>query len=111
MTETAPGQPLPDRVKLEFCQVEPSPDEATRPIEIGEKAPITSSDRLCVVEIQNMEGEAIATFRVKETSRWLAQNNYRYVTGTNGMYRRVSTSGLGSMLGSADLEWWWKPIT
>jgi hypothetical protein len=33
---------------------------------------ITSGDGLCVVEIQNMEGDAIATFRLKETSRWLA---------------------------------------
>jgi hypothetical protein len=51
---------------------------------------ITSGDGLCVVEIQNMEGDAIATFRLKETSRWLEQNNYRYVRGTNGMYRRIS---------------------
>jgi hypothetical protein len=111
MTETAPAQLLPDRVKLEFCQVEPPPDEAARPIEIGKKPTITSSDRLCVVEIQNMEGEAIATFRVRETSRWLAQNNYHYIAGTNGLYRRVSTSLLGSILGSADLQWWWRPIT
>src|SRR6266487_1057202 len=111
MAQTTAVDTLPSQIALEFHQVEPPPDEDARPIEIGDNGSITSSDRLCVVEIQNMEGEAIATFRVKETSRWLAQNNYRYIAGTNGLYRRVSTSLLGSMLDSADLEWWWRPIT
>jgi hypothetical protein len=98
MTQTEPTHDLPQQIKLEFCQVEASPDEDTRRIEIGESGMITSGDGLCVVEIQNMEGDAIATFRLKETLRWLEQNNYRYVTGTNGMYRRIS---------KWELDWTW----
>ena len=90
MTQTEPTHDLPQQIRLEFYQVEAPLDEDTRRIEIGESGIITSGDGLCVVEIQNMEGDAIATFRLKETSRWLEQNNYRYVTGTNGMYRRIS---------------------
>jgi hypothetical protein len=90
MTQTEPTHDLPQQIRLEFYQVEAPLDEDTRRIEIGESDMITSGDGLCVVEIQNMEGDAIATFRLKETLRWLEQNNYRYVTGTNGMYRRIS---------------------
>src|ERR1700741_2743315 len=90
MTQTQPTHDLPQQIKLEFCQVEAPPDETTRRIEIGESGMITSGDGLCVVEIQNMEGDAIATFRLKDTLRWGEQNNYRYVTGKNGMYRRIS---------------------
>jgi hypothetical protein len=90
MTQTEPVYDLPHQIKLEFCQIEAPPDEDTRRSGIEESGMITSGDGLCVVEIQNMEGDAIATFRLKETLRWLEQNNYRYVTGTNGMYRRIS---------------------
>jgi hypothetical protein len=94
MAQTTPVETLPPQITLEFHQVEPLPDEGTRPIEIGENGSITSSDRLCVVEIHDMEGEPIATLRLKETSRWLAHNNYRYIAGTNGMYQRIATSWL-----------------
>ena len=93
MAQTTSEDALPPKIILEFHQVEPPPDEAARPIEIGDNGSITSSDRLCVVEIHNMEGEAIASFRLKETSRWLTQNNYRYIAGTNGMYQRISNWG------------------
>ena len=93
MAQTTAVDTLPPQIALEFHQVEPPPDEDARPIEIGDSGSITSSDRLCVVEIHNMEGEAIASFRLKETSRWLAQNNYRYIAGTNGMYQRISNWG------------------
>jgi hypothetical protein len=102
MTHTEPTYDLPHQIKLEFCQIEAPLDEDTRRIEIGERGMITSGDGLCVVEIQNMEGDAIATFRLKETSRWLEQNNYRYVTGTNGMYRRISNWGL---------DWTWAQLS
>jgi hypothetical protein len=93
MAQTTPIYTLPHQITLEFHQVEPSPDEDIRPIEIVDNDVITLRDRLCAVEIHNMQGEPIATFRLKETSRWLAQNNYRYVAGTNGMYRRISNWG------------------
>jgi hypothetical protein len=93
MAQTTAVDTLPPQITLEFHQVEPPPDERARPIEIGDNGSITSSDRLCVVEIHNMEGEAIGSFRLKETSRWLAQNNYRYIAGTNGMYQRISNWG------------------
>jgi len=102
MAQTTPICTLPPQITLEFHQVEPYPDQNIRPIEIGDNDIITSSDRLCVVEILNMQGEAIATFRLKETSRWLAENNYRYVAGTNGMYRRISNWGL---------DWTWAQPT
>ena len=100
MAQATPIYTLPQQITLEFHQVEPPPDDNTRRIEIGNNDVITSSDRLCVVEIHNMQGEAIATFRLEETSRWLAENNYRYVAGTNGMYRRISNWGL---------DWTWAP--
>ena len=65
MTHTEPTYDLPHQIKLEFCQIEAPLDEDTRRIEIGESGMITSGDGLCVVEIQNMEGDAIATFRLK----------------------------------------------
>jgi hypothetical protein len=49
-----------------------------------------------------MHGEPIATFRLKDTSRWLAENNYQYVAGTNGIYRRISNWGLVS---ESESEW------
>jgi hypothetical protein len=94
MAQTTPIYTLPHQIALEFHQVEPSADQGVRPIEIGDNDVITSSDRLCVVEIHNMQGEPIATFRLKDTSRWLAENNYQYVAGTNGIYRRISNWGL-----------------
>jgi hypothetical protein len=94
MAQTTPNFALPNEITLEFHQVEPSPDDDTRRIKIGCNDVITSSDRLCVVEIHNMQGEALATLRLRETSRWLAQNNYQYVPGTNGIYRRASNWGV-----------------
>ena len=54
MAQTTAVDTLPPQIALEFHQVEPPPDEDARPIEIGDNGSITSSDRLCVVEIHNM---------------------------------------------------------
>ena len=102
MAQTTPIYTLPHQIALEFHQVEPSADEGVRPIEIGDNDVITSSDRLCVVEIHNMQGEPIATFRLKETSRWLAENNYPIRRRDKRNIPANLKLGLRLDLGSAD---------
>jgi hypothetical protein len=54
MAQTSPIFTLPQQILLEFHEVEPPLDGNVRRIKIGYTDPITSSDRLCVVEIHDM---------------------------------------------------------